>query len=1014
MRCGNSNCGRELPEGATLCPHCGTTLSPIPDLNDATLYSLKPEVRLLGQFRLTRKLGSGGMGDVWLARDEKLDDEVALKVLKSNLVGEKRAVEDLKQEVRLTRRLRHPNIVAVHAYHEEGMVHFVSMEYVEGQSLSEAMVSKGKPFTLAEILPWVSQLAQALNYAHQERVLHRDIKPGNILLDRQGNIKLADFGIARIAKDTETRVTGSMSSGTLVYMSPEQLMGNKLDVRADVYSLAATVYDLLTGHPPFYTGEIKDQIKEKPAPRIDGVNNAVNAVLLRSLAKKPEDRADSAIQFFQELSDAQKGVFPKVSKKKKIDDPTPPWPKWLIWILTLFIIGIFAGGGYYLQQDGRINLPLFTTAQTSEKAPPSAPPPAPDYTAAIKEVREKAEAAQKNASAEETRQFAAQELAQAEQLFKEAVTLGISEGAIKKFGEAEAAYNQAVQIAAERKQKKTLEEQQAQGKANVEAAQQSASAAKAKIGENERKYAKSEVDAGDAAWARAIAAGDDYDAAIKAYNEAEQQYSRAVLSAQEGYKASWKARLELAKSTADTARKSAATEDIKKYAAAELGKAEQLYKEAVALGEVEEAIGKYEAVNLAFNNAVTLAAERKKTEGDHDQAKTNMETARTEALAEKNKIGDSERKYAQAELVGGDAAWNKAEVSGTQYKTATALYGEAKGQYLEAQRIAKTAQEEATRKEQEKAFMEAAKEKAGDVKGKVTAEVRGKAKDLAEAGDAAWTKAEAAGEDFAAMAQFYTEAEAKYTEAIAQANTVAPPAPKPTGPPAGTEKTFGNIDMIWCPAGTFKMGNSEKQHEVTLTKGFWIGKYEVTQKQWEDVTGESIRDLRPNDDESFRKLGKGDKYPIYYLSWSDCQRFIQKLNSQGQTGFRLPTEAEWEYACRAGNTGDYCYGSSASNIGAFAWYKGNSESKTHEVGTKRSNDWKIFDMHGNVPEWCEDWFGDYPDGSVEDPKGPSSGGGHVTRGGGYDTEAWNCRSAHRYGSDPNQRKIIGFRLCRDE
>ena len=211
----------------------------------------------------------------------------------------------------------------------------------------------------------------------------------------------------------------------------------------------------------------------------------------------------------------------------------------------------------------------------------------------------------------------------------------------------------------------------------------------------------------------------------------------------------------------------------------------------------------------------------------------------------------------------------------------------------------------------------------------------------------------------------------------------------------------------WCPPGTFTMGSptdeedrdsDETQHEITLTKGFWMMETEVTQKQWKAVMG-SLPDC------GF----KGDNLPVERVSWNDCQEFCEKCSALGLP-VQLPTEAQWEYACRAGSTGAY-----AGNLDEMAWYGSNSGSKTHPVGTKKANAWGLYDMHGNVWEWCQDWYGDYPSGSVTDPTGPSNGSSRVYRGGSWLNFAWICRSAFRGSLDPGlQSNDLGFRCVKGQ
>jgi formylglycine-generating enzyme required for sulfatase activity len=236
----------------------------------------------------------------------------------------------------------------------------------------------------------------------------------------------------------------------------------------------------------------------------------------------------------------------------------------------------------------------------------------------------------------------------------------------------------------------------------------------------------------------------------------------------------------------------------------------------------------------------------------------------------------------------------------------------------------------------------------------------------------------------------------------------------PKGPQAGESRTFSGIKMVWCPPGEFMMGSPASEeghggdesplHRVTLTHGFWLGKYEVTQAQWEKVMG-----TNPS-------YFKGDlNLPVDSVSWNDCQEFIKKLNAQGEGSFRLPSEAEWEYACRAGVRTRYSFGDSNSQLDDYAWFYDNSGSGTHPVGKKKPSAWGLYDMHGNVWEWCQDWFhssytGAPTDGSAwESPESYS----RVLRGGSWNVLPGACRAAYRSYSNPDIRlDSIGFRLLR--
>lgn len=288
VRC--PQCHSNAPDGETRCPRCHTPFA---------------GHLLAGRFRLVERLGRGGLGTVWLGEDVQLENErVACKILKPEFYDDRRAVSDLKREVLLTRRLRHPHILAVHTFWETDEFRLITMDHVNGSNLSELLVENGRPFTPPELLDWLEQIGGALDYAHKAGILHRDVKPANFMVNEARHVLLADFGIARTAREVQARLTGELTSGTLLYVSPEQLMGERLDGRSDLYSLAATVYEWLAGSPPFSTGSIITQIQMKPAPPIEGLPDPINRVLLKGLAKDPDRRHDSCGEFCAALIEA--------------------------------------------------------------------------------------------------------------------------------------------------------------------------------------------------------------------------------------------------------------------------------------------------------------------------------------------------------------------------------------------------------------------------------------------------------------------------------------------------------------------------------------------------------------------------------------------------------------------------------------------------------------------------------------------------------------------------------------
>ena len=222
-----------------------------------------------------------------------------------------------------------------------------------------------------------------------------------------------------------------------------------------------------------------------------------------------------------------------------------------------------------------------------------------------------------------------------------------------------------------------------------------------------------------------------------------------------------------------------------------------------------------------------------------------------------------------------------------------------------------------------------------------------------------------------------------------------------------------SIDMVKVEAGTFMMGATSEMkdpysdekpvHQVTLTNDYYMGKYEVTQALWQAVMGSNPSNF------------KGDNLPVETVNWNDCQEFISKLNSLTGRKFRLPTEAEWEYAARGGKKSRGYQYSGSRKISDVAWYEGNSRSKTHPVGRKQANELGIYDMSGNVWEWCSDWYGSYSSSSQTNPMGSDSGAKRVRRGGSWCHIARICRSSYRYGDAPDCRGLyLGLRLALSE
>ena len=239
-------------------------------------------------------------------------------------------------------------------------------------------------------------------------------------------------------------------------------------------------------------------------------------------------------------------------------------------------------------------------------------------------------------------------------------------------------------------------------------------------------------------------------------------------------------------------------------------------------------------------------------------------------------------------------------------------------------------------------------------------------------------------------------------------------------PPKEITNSIG-MKLVLIPKGTFQMGSpetekgrhyNETQHEVTISKDYYLGVHEVTQAQYEKGIGKN-----PSGFQGAIVGNENADFPVENVSWHDAVEFCKKLSELPEEKaaghvYRLPTEAQWEYACRAGSKTAYSSGESSESLGDYAWFYENRNRRTHPVGKKKANAWGLYDMHGNVWEWCSDWHEEYPKGAVSDPIGPKEGGDRVYRGGFWGNEAAYCRSANRLSFSPSiYTPYGGFRVA---
>jgi serine/threonine protein kinase len=328
---------------------------------DQTLRGHIPGERVFDRYKLIKTLGQGGMGVVWLALDEQLEREVALKFLPEPVAHDPAAINDLKRETKKALKLTHPNIVRIYDFLQNDQMVAVSMEHVDGLSLTQIRLEEpNQVFSTEQIEKWIGQICVALDYAHiDEQIAHRDLKPSNLLVNSKGDIKITDFGISATISDatTYTQMNAS-SSGTPVYMCPQQMMGEKAAPTDDIYSLGATIYELLTGKPPFFSGRIDLQLQNKIPPLMkerrkeldvkaeSKIPNSWESTVASCLEKAAEDRPQS----LAEVWDGLHGIVTE-SDNSKPNKKSRGGKKILATACILLLLSGAGAAGWYFGTD---------------------------------------------------------------------------------------------------------------------------------------------------------------------------------------------------------------------------------------------------------------------------------------------------------------------------------------------------------------------------------------------------------------------------------------------------------------------------------------------------------------------------------------------------------------------------------------------------------------------------------------------------------------------------------------
>ncbi len=989
------HCGARIEGEAKFCPECGGPLTPTrpgttppgvtpsavtgptgsdPGILDAetvigprAVSEIAAGTVLAERYEVRELLGSGGMGAVYRVFDRELGREIALKVLHPELVSSETAVARFVREAQVSLELAHPNIVRVHHIGRVGELRYLTMELLTGRSLRahlEEVKARGERLPVSEAKEILEQVLSALAYAHRVTV-HRDVKPENVFLEEQPGggfrVKLLDFGIAKVL-DRETFTRTSTSLGTAWYVAPEQLAdGGEVDARADLYSVGVLAYELLTGGLP--VGRV-----ETPSELRDDVPSAWDGWVFRAMDRRPERRFASAEEMLSALRTLPSGVADE---------------------------GIPAKGAV---RAGRETAPVPGTGGERADTPVVRRRGLPANRVVALAVAAAILAALGVVGARwygEHRRIARLEAAVEAALSAKDVPAARSALAALRSGGGDAEEIRAYEVRIETLAKELARAKLAEGKsAQLQGLQEKVVDA----------LADGRLDAAETYLGEYRKAGGDAGSAARLEESLLAKRLERAFGRKE-WKNAWSlvARLEKVPGAAEAARS---------------------WREKVAAGQREDLSARIRGAigRGRFAEAERLVASLAKVPG----GKAPAEALTRDLLMARARAALKAGKYEEALHLAGKLA----KAPGGS-KAGKALREEVLRAWRESlTRRARAAIEGEKFAEVEKLAQELAKVPGG----KETADGLGKEIERARAIAAARKELEGAVgrldvgaaekalgrlESFGVSGEVLSSSRKKVEEL--QAFLVkggSRPGQRVVAKIRGVDFAFRWIpageDVIGSPPGEPCRFDDERQWTAVISRGFWMGETEVTQRQWEAVTGSNPSHFKGCPD-----------CPVENVSWNDAQEFVRKLNELVPGGgFRLPWEAEWEYACRAGSDGPFnvpCPGYSKGNctdhvscLDGIAWYDESSGGKTHPVAQLKANAWGLHDCHGNVWEWCGDWYREeYPRGRVTDWHGPSSGSKRVLRGGSWYDYARSVRAANRDWDDPGARSgNCGVRLLR--
>ncbi len=892
------------------CPSCGGT-SMLP------MKGIAPGSEIAG-YIIEKKLGAGGMGEVWKAKQKAMGRSVALKILPPALTQDPEFVKRFLGEVQMSAKLEHPNIVTAFDAGNDKSIYYLAMSYVEGYSL-ETRLEKEGAIPEPEALKIILGIVEALSYAWDEhKILHRDIKPANIMIDKRGNPKLMDMGISKsLSEDRALTMTG-VAIGTPHYMSPEQARAEMdIDFRADLYSLGATLYQLVCGVVPYdatsmmaiLTKHITDPFPW-PRDRNPKVSEQCSTLLEIMMAKNKGDRQKSWEDLIKDINLVMQGKYPAtkrpprgqsiiISSVPSANNSTGPFSavknarfsnKTLYAAIAagVILVGILA---------------IFAVMMSSKNKNVPVPAKTQELVTREKEHAESVNTNEKVAPAK----FAP--VASAAQVDDDPT-------------------GKMIKAAIEELKKKNL----AQKDWRVEYR---------KEGNAWRLYLSDNPELTDISPLKGL------------------QLTSLILSNTRVSDISFLKGMALRLIGLDGTLVSDIS-ILKGMPLTQLSLNNTRVSDINALKDMPLNI-----LWLSSSNVSDISV----LKGMHLNTLSIQSTKVSDITALKGM---------PVETLVLDGCKNLADISAL----------------VECRQLKKLSIPEQCKDIGFlKSFpcLEILDNKIGATSSKRTPAEFWKDWDTANGKVAASIPIASGGEY---LVIDLSTCELTYSGPV--------PADLLTNGSYKADK----LVMRRIPTGTFMMGETGKQHKVTLTKDFYIGVFNVTQEQYEKV-------MKANPS-GFKDAGKDA--PVDTVSWDDCQIFIKELNGKSSVlAFRLPTEAEWEYACRGGQNSKGFEYSGSNTPAEVGWFKEDSGGKTHPVGKKKPNELGLYDMSGNIFEWCADWYGDYPKELEKDPQGPKSGSKRILRGCCWSNDVvggGRSRLSVRGQIVPSGRsKELGFRLA---